>query len=99
MRFGQSVQGNRSFPMLCYLLFFFLAHLVWAAFRAFSRRSTSVSLSAEAFPPLRPSVTAAGFFLFAIRRALEQRRAPTQIAPECYLMGQKVPEGKKKHYS
>ena len=25
-------------PMLRYLLFFFLAHLVWAAFRAFSRR-------------------------------------------------------------
>jgi hypothetical protein len=79
--------------MLSY--FFFLVHLVWAAFRAFSRRSSSVSFSAEAFPPLRPSATAAGFFLFAIRRVLEQRRAPRQIAHECYLIGQKVPEGKR----
>ncbi len=85
--------------MLRYLLFFFLAHLVWAAFRAFSRRSSSVSFSAEAFPPWRPSATAAGFFLFAIRRALEQHRAPIQMAHECYLTGQKVPEGKTKHCS
>jgi hypothetical protein len=79
--------------------FFFLAHLVWAAFRAFSRRSTSVSFFAEAFPPRRPSATAAGFFRFAIRRALDQRRAPKQIAHECYLISQKVPEGKTKHYA
>ena len=78
--------------------FFFFVHLVRAAFRAFSRRSSSVSLSAEAFPPLRPSATAAGFFLFAIRRVLEQRRAPRQIAHQCYLIGPKSarrPEGKR----
>jgi hypothetical protein len=50
------------FYELCRLL-----HRACAAFRAFSLRCSSVSLSAEALPPLRPSCTAAGFFFLTMR--------------------------------
>ena len=44
-----------------------LAHRARAAFRALAARSSGVILAARAgppfFPPLRPSATAAGFFL------------------------------------
>jgi hypothetical protein len=41
-------------------------HRAAAAVRADSLRSSGVNFRTVAFPPLRPSATAAGFFLFAI---------------------------------
>jgi hypothetical protein len=70
---SSSFESCRS-PILRCLPLVFLAHLARAAFRAFSWRCSYVSFSADAFPPLRPSATAAGFFFFAIRGTLEQHR-------------------------
>ena len=44
-----------------------LLHRARAAFLALALRCSSVSFSAEAFPPLRPSSTAAGLFFFTMR--------------------------------
>jgi hypothetical protein len=50
-------------------------HRASAAFLADSVRSSGPSLAAVAFPPLRPSATAAGFFFFAIYPVILSRCA------------------------
>jgi hypothetical protein len=57
------------------LLVRFFAHRASAAFLAISARSSALSLLAVAFPPFRPSATAAGFFRFAIVRKILSRCA------------------------
>jgi hypothetical protein len=71
---------------VCY--FCRLVHRACAAFLAFSLRCSSVSLSADALPPLRPSATAAGFFFLAMSRALQQCRLANQMAKKCQYIGQ-----------
>jgi hypothetical protein len=58
-----------SMPLVssdCACYFCRLVHRSRAAFRAFSRRCSSVSFLADALPPFRPSSTTAGFFRFAM---------------------------------
>ena len=64
-----------------------LVHRACADFRAFSLRCSSVSFSADALPPLRPSATAAGFFFLAMSRQLQQCLLANQMAKKCHGIG------------
>jgi len=57
-----SLQSCLWLGSLYWFFFFAFAHLAWAARRADSRRCSGVNFRAVAFPPLRPSSTAAALF-------------------------------------
>ena len=59
----KTFRGHTPIP-----LFFAFPQRAMAALRAIFERCAGVKLRAVALPPLRPSETAAGFFLFAIVR-------------------------------